>query len=120
MASENAKRVARKVVEKVRKNERINLGDIIEEAGYAASTALSPTKVTNTESYQSELSPFVQKMLRERDRIIAHLETKDLDAVQYQQLTSALDTFTKNIQLLSGKETERAGIVIQTVDYKDV
>ena len=119
MASENAKKVAYDVLEAVRKGERVNKGDIIEKNGYAKTTSTVPTQVTNTKSYQSVINPFVDKMIAERDRVILAMQIKDLDTVQYAQLNSAIDTFTKNIQLLSGQETERAGVNISVVNYGD-
>lgn len=119
MASENAKQVARKVLDSVRKGKKVNLGDIIEEVGYAKTTSTVPSQVTNTQSYQDEITPFVEKLKKERDRIVLEMSIKDLDTVQYQHLVSATDTLTKNIQLLSGKETERAGVTINVMNYDD-
>ena len=48
-------------------------------------------------------------MEKERGRAIKAMEEKDLASVQYQHLSDVIDKFTKNIQLLSGKDTERIG-----------
>jgi hypothetical protein len=117
MASERAKNAARKVLEKSRKGEPVIMGQILREVGYSEGTTITPSKVTNTESYKSEIEPFIQKLEKERDRIVSALSRKDLDEVQYQHLTSAVDTLTKNIQLLGGKETERKGVSINIVTY---
>lgn len=119
MASENAKQAARKVIENVRKGKRVNLGNILQETGYSKATSVIPSKVTRTKSFQSEISTFVEKLEKERDRIVSAMSVKDLDVVQYQHLASATDTLTKNIQLLSGKETERAGVTINVMKYDD-
>ena len=119
MASERAKNAARKVLEKTRKGEKIVMGQILREVGYGEGTTLTPNQVTETKSYQAEIMPFVQKLERERDRIVLEMSIKDLDKVQYQHLTSAVDTLTKNIQLLSGKETEKKGVTINVVSYGD-
>jgi len=118
MASENAKQAARKVIENVRKGKRVNLGNILQETGYSKATSVIPSKVTRTKSFQSEISTFVEKLEKERDRIVSAMSVKDLDVVQYQHLASATDTLTKNIQLLSGKETERAGVTINVMKYE--
>jgi hypothetical protein len=119
MASERAKNAARKVLEKTRKGEPVIMGQVLREVGYGEGTTLTPNQVTNTKSYRAEIEPFVKKLEKERDRIVSALSIKDLDVVQYQHLTSAIDTLTKNIQLLSGKETERAGVTINVVSYDD-
>ena len=120
MASERAKLAAKKVMEKTGKGKPVVLGHILREVGYANDTADNPKQVTSTDSYQNEISPFVEKLKKERDRIVLEMSIKDLDTVQYQHLVSATDTLTKNIQLLSGKETERAGVTINVVSYKDL
>jgi len=119
MASENAKKVASKVLESLGKGKKVNMGEIMREVGYADNTADNPENVVNTKSYQETISPFVEKMIAERDRVILAMQVKDLDTVQYAQLNSAIDTFTKNIQLLSGEETERARVNINVVNYGD-
>ncbi len=106
MASENARQVAKKVLETVGKGQKVNLGKIIKEVGYSESVSESPTKVTETMSFQNEMSPFIEKMIKERNRILQAMEEKDLTKVQYQHLAEVADKFTKNIQLLGGKPTE--------------
>lgn len=119
MASERAKLAAKKVVESLGKGKAPVLGKILREVGYAEHTADTPQNVTETKSYQNEITPFVKKLEKERDRIVSAMSVKDLDVVQYQHLASATDTLTKNIQLLSGKETERAGVTINVMNYDD-
>lgn len=119
MASKNAKRAADKVLETIGKGKKVSMGSILREVGYADNTADNPKLVTSTNTYQAEITPFVQKLEKERDRIVLEMSIKDLDKVQYQHLTSAVDTLTKNIQLLSGKETERAGVTINVINYED-
>ena len=117
MASERAKNAARKVLEKSRKGEPVIMGQVLREVGYSEGTTITPSKVTETKSYQDEINPFIQKLEKERDRIVSALSRKDLDEVQYQHLTSAVDTLTKNIQLLGGKETQKMGVTINVVNY---
>jgi len=117
MASERAKNAARKVLEKTGKGEPVVMGHILREVGYADDTADNPQQVTTTKTYQEEITPFIQKLEKERDRIVLALSKKNLDDVQYQHLTSAVDTLTKNIQLLGGKETEKMGVTINVMNY---
>ena len=117
MASERAKNAARKVLEKSRNGERVIMGQVLREVGYSEGTTITPNKVTETKSYQDEISPFIKKLEKERDRIVLEMSIRDLDDVQYQHLTSAVDTLTKNIQLLGGKDTEKTGVTINVVSY---
>jgi len=105
--SENAMAVAKEVIETVRKGKKVNKGDIILNHGYAESISLAPTKVTETKSYQSVMNPFVEELITERNRAIKAMKLKDLDQVAYDKLSKVVDELTKNIQLLSGKETEK-------------
>ena len=117
MASERAKNAARLVLEKTRKGKPVIMGQVLREVGYGEGTTLTPNQVTETKSYQDEIMPFVEQMKKERARILMTMSVKTLDEVQYQHLVSANDSLTKNIQLLSGKETERAGVTINVMSY---
>lgn len=117
MASKNAKLAAEKLLETIGTGEKVSMGQILRDVGYADNTADNPKLVTSTASFQETIDPFVEKIKKERDRIVAAMSVKDLDVVQYQHLASATDTLTKNIQLLSGKETARSGVNINVVNY---
>lgn len=110
MASDNAKEVAKKVSENLRKGKRVILGKILKEQGYAESTSKSPTMVTETKSYKEAINPIVKRWERERERITKTLESKDLTDEKYKDLIDSLDKITKNIQLLSGGNTENVGV----------
>ena len=112
MASENAKQVAKKVSENLRKGKRVIFGKIIGETGYAKSTSESPTIVTKTISYQKEIKPIVDRLIIERDRAIKALKGK-ISKAKYRDLTDAIDKLTKNIQLLSGGKTGREEMTIK-------
>lgn len=105
--SENAKAVAEEVRRKVIKGEKVVMGKIIKKHGYSDGISKQPIRVRKTQSYQEEIKPIVSQMERERQRVITEMERKDLTEIQYGELARALDTFTKNIQLLSGGATER-------------
>ena len=110
MASVDAQNVAKEVLETVGKGKKVVLGKIIKKNGYAQNTADSPKQVTNTKSFQNVINPIVQRWEKERERITLALENKDLDKEQYRTLVDALDTITKNVQLLTGGKTENNGI----------
>ena len=113
MASNNAKNVAKKVLEKIGKGKRVNLGKIAREVGYADNTADNPKIITETKSYQDEIKPFVDKMIKERDRAAKAMSLKDLDQVTYDKLSDVIDKLTKNIQLLNGGKTESNEMIIK-------
>ena len=110
MASLDAQNVAKEVLETVGRGKKVVLGKIIKKNGYAQNTADSPKQVTNTKSFQNVINPIVQRWEKERERITLALENKDLDKEQYRTLVDALDTITKNVQLLTGGKTENNGI----------
>lgn len=117
MGSVNAKLVAKKVLEKAGNGETVSVSAIAREVGYKEGTAKNPQQITRTKSYQEEIMPVVEMMERERNRIMLALQSKDLDKERHKDLVDSMDKMTKNIQLLSGKETERAGVSINVVSY---
>lgn len=112
MASIAAKEVAKEVLETLGRGERPILGKIVKKKGYSDKMALNPKEVTKTKSYQGIISPIVEKMVQERDRLIEALSHKKLSKEKYRDMIDGLDKLTKNIQLLSGGETERVQNIV--------
>lgn len=112
MPSENAKAVAREVLSKVRKGQKVVLGEIIRKQGYSQTVSESPTKVTRTESYQEEIKPVVQRMKELRDRTIKAIAGKELDDERLVDLNNLMKNLNHDIQLLSGEDTEKNNITI--------
>ncbi len=110
MASMAAKQVAQEVVGMVGKGQIPNITKIALKKGYKYSTANSG-KVQKMKGYTQVTEPFLIQLEKERQRVIKAMQSKDLDEVQYDKLSTVMDTLTKNMQLLSGKETERVGLV---------
>lgn len=106
MASENAKAVANEVLGNIGKGQKISIAKIARGKGYSRATANNPKLITETKSYQDIVNPFLDKMSKERDRIIVAMSRKKLSKEQYRNLVDGLDKLTKNIQLLGGKPTE--------------
>ena len=94
--------------------------DIAVEAGSNANSdsakATSVTRVLNSDKYKEEALPFVEKLIKERDRALKALEVKDLSEVEYEKVSNAIDKFTKNIQLLSGKPTGITEVNLEKAD----
>lgn len=93
-----------------------NKGEALIKAGYSPKTAIAPTKVTESLGFKEASKEFVAKMRKERDRIIQAMSERNLKTVDYQKLTTAVDTLTKNIQLLNGDETERTSVKIDGIE----
>lgn len=119
MASENAKQVARKVIEKVGKGKKVSVSKIAKETGYSNATAKNPQKITRTKSYQDEMEPVVNKMIKQREKILDQIAQVDLTDERFKDLVDSVDKLTKNIQLLSGGETERSSVEFSIVNYGD-
>jgi hypothetical protein len=111
MGSISARQSAKDVLESVGKGKRPILRNILKKNGYAQNTADSPKQVTNTKSYREVINPIVEAMQKERDAIMARLP-KVRSKAKYRDLIDGADKMTKNIQLLTGGETERKGISI--------
>jgi len=104
-----AQAVAEEVISKVRKGKKINLGEIMINKGYAESVSKTPTKVTRTKTYKETIDPVIKAMIRERDRALRLMGSR-VEKAQYGDLITAADKLTKNIQLLSGKDTEKGSV----------
>ena len=119
MASINAENVAKDVLESVGKGQKIVLGKIIKKNGYKKNTADSPKQVTTTKSYQGVIEPVVIKWLKIRDNLTKELERKDLTQESMRDITDTLDKITKNIQLLTGGETERFVVTGVDISFRE-
>ena len=119
MASEDAKNVAKQVLETIGSGEKIILGEILRNNGYSDNTADNPLLVTSTKSYQDVINPVIVKMEKERDRLLLALANKDLSEEKYQTMIDGLDKLTKNIQLLNGGSTERSSVIVFDSAFKD-
>jgi len=104
MPSERQKRAVMELVENGR-----NKGKALVRAGYSKKTAIAPTKVTESKGFKEASKDIVEGMRKERDRVIKAMSERNLERVDYGKLTKAIDKLTKNIQLLSGEDTERLG-----------
>ena len=102
-----------------RKGKTKTLGSLMIEAGYSESSATNPKIIINEEMMEA-IGPVIDKMESIRTKALDAITDEKLEASNPRDNIYIVDTLTKNIQLLSGKETDRQGIVIQTVDYKDV
>jgi len=112
MGSLNIQRFANKVVEKVRSQEKVNLGAIAREVGYSESVATQPTKITRTKGYRNLTKPLLDGMQQDIKRLQLAMQRKDLDNEELRSLAYTYDLMVKNYQLLSGGATERQVFVL--------
>lgn len=110
MASENAKKAARLLTEKLGRKEKIVLGKILRDSGYSKSTSETPQNVLGTQTFKEAVAPFVNRMERIRDKVLAAMDAKDLSKEQFWSLSNSLRGLTHDIQLIKGKNTESIGI----------
>lgn len=110
MVSINAQNVGKEVLETIGKGEKVKLGKIIKKNGYAQNTADNPKLVTETESYKQIVNPIVDKWIKERERLTNELSVRDLSLERYETVMKSIDVITKNIQLVSGGNTEKIEI----------
>jgi 23S rRNA pseudoU1915 N3-methylase RlmH len=109
MGSFQGKKVAEELIDKVRKGEKINMQEIQKRHGYSKASAKS-MKAKETDSFKEVMNPFVDKMMKERERVIDALSNKNLSKEKYRDMMDGLDKLTKNIQLLTGGDTGKEKI----------
>jgi len=95
----------KKVISKIIEN-RGNVSRAMRESGYTEASAKNPKNLTESKGYKEAVSPFVQQMMEERQRLLDSMTTEDLTSVKYKDKTDSVDKLTKNIQLLTGGSTE--------------
>jgi hypothetical protein len=83
--------------------------DLFREAGYAESVAHQQSTVLA--GIRDKVDPIVQSLVDHREKVIKQL-AKKLPSARYNNLIEAVDKLTKNIQLLSGKPTDRPNTLI--------
>jgi hypothetical protein len=109
MASENAKAVAKEVLETVRKGAKVSIRKIARKHGYSNSVSDHAKKITETKTYQAEIGPVILALEEERNEIIKRLKVTR-DKAKYRDLIDGMDKVTKNLQLLTGGRTENTGV----------
>jgi phage terminase small subunit len=93
------------------------LGALMIEAGYSESSAVNPQLIINDEMREI-LNPVIEKMEKIRTKALDSITDDKLENASARDNAAIADTLTKNIQLLSGKETERTGVTVELVNYE--
>lgn len=86
-------------------------GAILKALDYSPTCVHSPEKVFQTQAAQEELKPIVDQMKAEREEVMKQAQQVRSGA-KYRDLMDAMDKLTKNIQLLSGEDTEKATMTL--------
>lgn len=81
------------------------LGEMLLEAGYSESSATNPQLIIN-EEMQELINPIIDKMEKVRTKALDKITDEKLDAGTARDNAYVADILTKNIQLLSGGNTQ--------------
>lgn len=111
----NAPKRGYKVTEKVKRLKRVmaksdgnqSMRSMMLEAGYAPSYADNPQKLTATPAFQAIISPVIVNMEKARDLAVSAMIAKT-DKASYGELARGVDVLSKNVELLSGRATQRS------------
>lgn len=95
------------------------MGELLIQAGYTEETAKNPQLIFQSEAIQEGISDFVKDMEDKRKNALKEITDAKLKKSSAKDNVHIVDTLTKNIQLLSGKETESNKVTIELVNYKD-
>lgn len=90
-------------------------GAILKEVGYSDDICKTPNDVTNSIGFKEAAKPFVQELIEQRAKAVARA-TKTVGQASYSDAIKGIDKLTKNIELLSGRHTERVDIT----DYSNL
>ena len=116
--SENAKKVALDVIKAVSQGKRANKRKIQMANGYTLQSAIS-NKAIRTNTYKETIANTLERMEKERTRLLIELASRDISTERYSTIIDAMDKLTKNSQLLGGKATENVATLVNVVRYTD-
>ena len=100
------------------KGKRKTLKEMMLEAGYSEASAVNP-KIIITEEMQEVISPVVEKMERVRTKALDNITDDKLDKSSARDNVYVADLLTKNIQLLTGGDTEKINNTINISSFRD-
>lgn len=90
------------------------LGEMLIEAGYSKATSKNPYIIFEGLPIKEVTDEIIESLKDKRKMAITHVTDKKLSKAPARELAYVTDIFTKNIQLLSGKPTERTEIDIES------
>tara|TARA_Y100000361_G_scaffold141337_1_gene146305 strand:+ start:166 stop:516 length:351 start_codon:yes stop_codon:yes gene_type:complete len=89
------------------------LGELMIEAGYSPESAKNPKLILEGEGVQEGIKNTVKSLETLREKALTELQARDLSEEPMRDVVKAVDTYTKNHQLLSGGATENNDINIK-------
>ncbi len=95
-----------------KKGETKTLGQLLLDAGYSKESAHNPKLILDSEVIKDGVQDFIKQLNDKRKRAITHITDKKLKEASPRDLTYITDLFTKNIQLLSGGNTDKSEMKI--------
>lgn len=120
MATPKQEKLVKLIEENLLKpNNTKTLGELLLEAGYSESQANSARPVIESEGVQEGLSDTVETMKKIRDNGLKALESKKLSEEKAKDIADIVDKIQKNIQLLTGGDTERVKFNTVLVKFLD-
>ncbi len=96
-------------------------GELLLEAGYSESISKNPYLILESEGIQEGMSDAVKEMEKIRNNGLKALQGKDLSKEKAKDIADIVDKIQKNIQLLTGGDTERVKfnpVLVKFIDEK--
>ena len=112
-------KVIKEITDNVRYKKYNNKGDLLKNCNYSDNISKQPSRVLNSKGVKEGLKPLIEQLEVERQRAIDNLKGKISDA-KYRDLNDGIDKLTKNIQLLSGKPTDRQDNILNDDQIKTI
>lgn len=113
--TEKQRKLARKLIQNLKNDKPKTLTKLLVESGYSEITAKSSQKdIVTRPGVQKELVNIIEQLQEERQEIIKEMKLKRGKA-GYSDLVRGLDVTTKNVELLSGRDTARVGGLVDEI-----
>ena len=109
--SANAEAFAKEVIDTLAKGGKVNLGKIAKNHGYSDAMAKNPAKIMETHSFKETTAPLLDRLVALRESIVDQM-TKRVGTAAFSSLGMSLDGVSKQINLLTGKPTDRTEFVL--------
>jgi hypothetical protein len=94
---------------------RKSLGEMMRESGYSEAQSKNPYQIMESNGVQEGIAEFVSELKAKRDKALKSITEDKLADASARDNAHIVDILTKNIQLLSGQDTERSSVVIKEV-----
>lgn len=99
---------------------RRSLGSILLEAGYSPSSAKNPKTILEGSDVKEAIDDLLEMFDIKRRQAMNHITEKKMIGARITDLVYLTDSFTKNHQLLSGKDTARHGFNLTPEQQKEI